>query len=164
MQAHPHPLQAAIETLASMPAFLEAALARVPRSRWSHKPSPGAFSLTEQACHLRDVEREAYVVRARRVLQEGEPSLGGFDGAAVALERDYAEQDAKRAAQDFAAARRELVALLGATTPDDIARTASFMEERVTLGRLVEMMVEHDREHRDEIAALARTLEEAGWR
>jgi hypothetical protein len=162
MQAHP--LHSAIETLASMPAFLDGALARVPRSRWSHTPSPGVFSLTEQACPLRDVERDAYVVRARRVLQEEAPVLAGFDGAAVARERDYAEQDAKRAAQEFAAARRELVALLGATTPADLARTASFMDERITLERLVGMMVEHDREHRGEIAALARSLEEAGWK
>ena len=162
MQAHP--LHSAIEALASMPAALEEALARVPRSRWSHKPSPDAFSLTEQACHLRDVERDAYAVRARRVLQEDAPVLAGFDGAAVARERDYAEQDAKRAAQEFAAARRELVALLGATTATDLARSARFMDERVTLERLVDMMVEHDREHREEIAALARLLEEPGWR
>ena len=162
MQAHP--LHSAIDTLGSMPAFLDGALARVPRSRWSHKPSPGAFSLTEQACHLRDVEREAFVVRARRVLQEDTPVLAGFDGAAVARERDYADQDAKRAAQEFAAARRELVSLLGATTPEDLARTASFMDERITLGRLVAMMVEHDREHRDEIAALSRSLEDPGWK
>jgi len=160
----PHPLHSEIESLASMPAFLDAALARVPRSRWSHKPTPGAFSLTEQACHLRDVERDAYVVRARRVLHEDAPVLAGFDGAAVAHERDYAEQDAKRAAQEFAAARRELVSLLGATTPADLARPAIFADERVTLERLVEMMVEHDREHREEIAALSRALEEPGWK
>jgi len=162
MQAHP--LHDAIQALASMPAFVEGALARVPRSRWSHKPAPDAFSLTEQACHLRDLEREAYVVRARRVLQENEPVLAGFDGATVARERDYAEQDAKRAAQEFAAARGELVSLLGATTPAELERAASFVGERVTLERLVAMMVEHDREHREEIAALARTLEEAGWK
>lgn len=162
MQAHP--LHSAIETLASMPAFVEQALARVPRSRWSHTPTPGAFSLTEQACHLRDVEREAYVVRAGRVLQEEAPVLAGFDGAAVALERDYAEQDARRAAQEFAAARRELVGILGATTPADLARTATFMDQPVTLEHLGGMMIDHDREHREEIATLARALEEPGWK
>jgi hypothetical protein len=155
-----HPLASEIESLASMPAFVEAALARVPPSGWSRKPSPDAFSLVEQACHLRDVEREAYLERVRRVLAEDAPDLAGFDGAAVAARRRYPEQDGKLAAQQFAAARRELVALLGATTPRDLARGARFMGEAVTLARLVEMMLDHDREHRAEIAALCAALEE----
>jgi uncharacterized damage-inducible protein DinB len=162
--ARTHPLAAQLESLAAMPAFVQAALDRAPREAWKRKPSADAFSLVEQACHLRDVDRDAYVVRVKRMLQEESPRLTGFDGAAVARERAYETQDAWVAAQEFGSARAELIALLGATTPSDLAREATFMDEPVTLERLVAMMMEHDREHRDEIAALGRALEGSEWR
>jgi uncharacterized damage-inducible protein DinB len=155
---HAHPLSEPIAALASMPAFVDATLARVPRDRWIERHGPEAFSLVEQACHLRDVEREGYLVRVRRMLEEEMPRLAGFDGAAAARQRDYLSQDAKVAAQQFAAARTEVLALLSATTQDQLKRGAVFMDERITLADLVHLMVEHDREHRDEIAALADAL------
>ena len=155
-----HPLFVLIDALASMPACLDAALARVPSARWTERRAPGAFSLVEQACHLRDVEREGYLVRVRRVLGEEMPRLAGFDGAAVARERDYLSQDARLAARQFAAARAEVVTLLSATAPADLQRGAIFVDEAITLADLVDRMVDHDREHRDEIASLAESLEE----
>lgn len=92
------------------------------------------------------------------------PRLAGFDGAAVAAQRDYMAQDAKLAAHEFAAARAGLVALLAATTPSDMGREATFMDAPVTLERLVGMMVEHDREHREEIGALRDALEDRSWK
>jgi hypothetical protein len=154
-----HPLAASIDALASMPAHVDAALARVPASRLTERPVEDAFSLTEQACHLRDVEREGYLVRVRRMLEEDTPRLAGFDGAAVARERHYNAQDARIAASEFAAARAEVVALLAAATPADLQRDALFMDERITLAGLVTRMMEHDREHREEIAALAGAME-----
>lgn len=152
---HVHPLEAPIAALASMPAFVESTLARVPRERWRDRPGPDAFSLVEQACHLRDVEREGYRIRVQRILKEETPWLAGFDGTTAARERDYQAQDAKVAAQQFAAARAEVVGLLSATTPDELQRCAMFMDERITLADLVHLMVEHDSEHREEMAALA---------
>ena len=154
-----HPLSASIAALASMPGFVDSMLARVPRGRWAERPAPDAFSLVEHACHLRDLEREGYLARVHRVLEQETPWLAGFDGAAVARSRDYASQDGKLAAQQFAAARGEAIALLTATTPADLQRTAMFMDERITLADLVGLMVEHDREHRDEMGALADALE-----
>ena len=161
-----HPLAPQIDDLASMPDFLDAALDAVPKTLWTRRGADEGFSLTEQACHLRDLEREAFVVRVKRILDEDQPSLAGFDGTAVAAERRYVLQDAKRAAQEFAVARRELIALLESATTADLARGASFMGERTTLERLVGLMVEHDREHRHEIAALREALHEgeAQWR
>lgn len=157
---HVHPLEAPIAALASMPAFVESTLARVAPGRWRERPGPEAFSLVEQACHLRDVEREGYLLRVKRMLSEERPRLVGFDGSTAARERDYASQDAKLATRQFAAARAEVVALLSAATPDQLQRAAMFMDERITLADLVHLMVEHDREHRDEMAALADALGE----
>ena len=149
-----------IERLEEMPAFLEAALDAVPADELVSRPSAGEFSLTEQACHLRDLEREGYLVRVRRMLSETLPTLEGFDGTAVAQARNYQAQDARAAAQEFAAARRETTGLLAATTADDLEREAIFADKRITLRDLVAMIEEHDRGHREEIERLIEALED----
>lgn len=142
------------DSLAAMPRFLQEAVAAAD-ARSLARPGPGGtFSLVEQACHLRDLEREGYLVRVRRILDEETPALAGFDGDAVARERDYPAQDPREAARDFAAARAELLALLASVDPSRAARTALFDARRITLAGLVAMIEEHDRGHREEIAAL----------
>jgi len=153
----------ALEMLAAMPMFVEAAVASLPPDALRHKPSPQDFSLLEHACHLRDLESEGYLVRVRRMLTEHLPQLEGFDGAAVAEARKYLEQDADAAAHAFATARRELTTMLSALTPADLAREAEFAGRRICLADLVAMVVEHDRGHRDEITALLDT-ESAPWK
>jgi hypothetical protein len=153
-------LAESIERLESMPEFLDAALDAVSGEELLARPGPDEFSLVEHACHLRDLEREGYLVRLRRVLGESEPRLEPFDGTAVAAARDYLSQDARIAAQEFAAARQELTGTLAALTAGEMRREAMFGERRVCLGDLVAMMVEHDRGHREEIERLMDYLDE----
>ena len=150
----------ALERLGAMPAFLESALNAVSPDDLTSRLAEGEFSLIEQACHLRDLEREGYLVRVRRILAEDVPALEGFDGAAVARERDYLAQDARLAAHEFAAARAEVLGVLSAASPADLAREATFDERRITLRDLVAMMEEHDRGHREEIVHLLEALED----
>ncbi len=82
-----------------MPVFLDAALARAGRSRFATRPAGGGFSLVEHACHLRDLEREGYLLRFMRLLAESYPVLEGFEGERVAADRDYLAQDAIAAAR-----------------------------------------------------------------
>src|SRR5258708_30158306 len=80
----------ALERLAAMPAFVEAAIEAASGEELAFRPGEeGEFSLVEHACHLRDLEREGYLVRVRRVLAEDTPALEGFDGAAVARQRPH---------------------------------------------------------------------------
>lgn len=148
-------LPEAISRLEEMPRFLGEAVAAARPDGLLARPGPDLFSLVEHACHLRDVEREGYLLRVRRMLAESAPELEGFDGAAVAAARDYPAQDARLAATDFAAARRELIALLAPLGEAQLAREAVFGGERICLVDLVGMIVEHDRGHREEIEALA---------
>ena len=152
-------LQDAIAALASMPGFLEAALQSADTGEARLRPSEDGFSLVEQACHLRDLEREGYLVRVRRILAEERPALEGFDGAAVARARNYLEEDAHAAAREFAAARRAVVALLAPLGEAELAREATFDDRRITLAELVAMMCDHDRGHRAEIEALVDAME-----
>jgi hypothetical protein len=149
-----------LERLGAMPAFVEAALHEAGEENLSLRPSPDLFALVEQACHLRDLEREGYLVRVRRILGESRPALDGFDGQAVARARDYASQDAHAAAQDFAVARRELLAVVGALTQDDLGREATFDGRRITLAELVGMIDAHDTEHREEIERILDDIED----
>lgn len=154
------PLTEAIERLAEMPAFLEGALSgRSDAALRQRTAAGGDFSLVEQACHLRDLEREGYLVRVRRILAEEGPGLAGFDGDTIARERDYASQDAGAAARDFALARRELIASLAALAPAQLCRTAVFGGKSITLADLVSMIADHDHGHREEIRLLVESLE-----
>lgn len=147
-----------IERLARMPAFVASAVAAAPAHALRERPEPEAFALVEQACHLRDVEREGYLVRVRRILAETAPVLEGFDGTAAARERDYLAQDAHEAARAFAAARAEVISLLSSAAPPALARGATFAGRRITLRDLVAMMEEHDDGHRVEIERLLARL------
>jgi hypothetical protein len=149
---------AALARIAAMPAFLQSALAAAPAASLAARGENEMFALVEQACHLRDVDRDAYLVRVRRTLAEDEPTLAPFFGDVVARERDYLAQDAHAAARDFAAARAELVALLAGVTPEQFERTAMFGGGRTTLRGLVGMIEEHDRGHREEIERLRSTV------
>jgi hypothetical protein len=148
----------AIERLAAMPAFLEAALEAASREELAFRPGEEEFSLLEHACHLRDLEREGYLARVQRILAEDTPALEGFDGAAIARERDYLSQDARAAARDFAHARRSLTALLAAASAEQLRRPATFGGRRITLEDLVGMILEHDRGHREEIENIVDAL------
>jgi hypothetical protein len=151
---------ATLERLAAMPAFLEAALHEAGEENLRMRPSAEEFSLVEQACHLRDLEREGYLLRVRRILSESSPRLDDFDGQAVAAARDYPRQDAHAAAQDFAAARRELIAVLAALSAQDLAREALFDGRRVSLADLIVLIDAHDTGHREEIERILDDIED----
>ena len=147
-----------VRELSTMPAFLEAALGRVPPHSMALRPEGEEFAMVEQACHLRDVEREGFLLRARRLLAEKDPVLQPFFGDVVARERNYLAQDARSAARDFTLARRELVAIFAAASPADFARSGTFAGEPLCLRELLGMVAAHDREHRGQIDALLRRL------
>jgi len=147
-------LPEALRLLAGMPAILHAAIDEAGAAQLRYKPAPDAFSLVEHACHLRDLEREGYNLRLHRMLEQENPTLAGFEGDVIARERNYMAQDAAQAAEQFAVSRAALVARAGTLTSAEMARYGTFMGRTITVCDLLAMMVEHDRGHREEIAAL----------
>src|SRR5262249_2752638 len=96
-----------LEELGDMPRQLERTLRLVPSERlawrpgsWDGCPSE-TFSAVEQVCHLRDIERDGYHVRIRRMLAEPEPSLVSIDSYALAHERAYEGTDPEEALAAF---------------------------------------------------------------
>ncbi len=147
-------LTEALRRLAEMPRILNGALAGASPEELRIRPDEDSFCLVEQACHLRDLEREGFAIRLRRMLEEDRPMLASFEGDVVARERNYMAQDAHDAAAEFAVARAALVRRAAALTAPEMSRTASFLGRTITVCDLLAMIVEHDREHREQIAKL----------
>lgn len=140
--------------LQSMPSELEAAVGLVPRERLGYKPaswagSPGeGFSVVEHACHLRDIERDGYHVRIRRLLEEDRPDLVSIDGDALALERRYAEADLHEALRSFRDARQATFERIRDLDEAQLDRRGTFAEYgALTLRGLLHYLRSHDQQH-----------------
>jgi hypothetical protein len=126
-------------------------------ARW--KPAAGAFSVIENVCHLRDIEVDGYAARIKRILAEDEPFLPDLNGAQLAVERRYNEQELNSALDAFTAARENNLLILKGLSPDQLARSGNFENTgALTLSRLLEMMREHDAAHLDELKDLRERL------
>jgi hypothetical protein len=144
-----------LDQLESMPAIVRDAATKISPQNYSRSPAKGDFSLVEHACHLRDLEREGYLVRIRRVLEEERPLLADFDGGKIAAERNYRAQDLDSAICDFEQCRSKAIGILRGLPDSQLDRCGEFAGVRtITLRDLVGMMIEHDSSHRHEIAAL----------
>lgn len=150
----PIPSDAALfDRLLRFPDELATWVEACPAERLRQRPG-GGFSLLEQLCHLRDLEREGFLLRIRRIVDEDMPELQEIDGSSLAIERDYQSQDAQTAWRDWRAARHETVALLREALPRHAARTGIYGGFGVvTLAELARGIAAHDESHRDEMAA-----------
>lgn len=140
-------LHAAIARLAETPERVRALATRAADPR--HRPAENEFTVVENVCHLRDIEAEGYVVRIRRLLEESAPLLDDLDGARLAIERRYNEQDLDAAIDAFANARANSVAMLRAIEDAGVLeRSGTYAGEGpVTLADIVVRMGEHDEGH-----------------
>jgi hypothetical protein len=143
-----------LNELEDMPRQLERALFMVPGDRLSWRPESWegcpseTFSALEQVCHLRDIEREGYHVRIRRMLDENEPSLESLDGYEMARDRRYASDDLAGALAAFREARVVTVQRLRGLDDVQLRRTGTFAEYgRLTLRALIHYLRSHDQQH-----------------
>jgi hypothetical protein len=108
-----------LETLRGTPARLRDALKRVPKAVLTWTPAPGKWSILEIVCHLRDMERDAYLARYKRILAEDAPQLPDVDGDVYSLEHDYRSQRTADALREWTQLRRETLKLLAGLKRDD---------------------------------------------
>lgn len=127
------------------------------RRDWYFRPSETDWSLTEIACHLRDVEREVHQSRVRALLLEDGAFLPGVDADQWAIPRNYRNQVGRVALSGFLSARDETIALLYPLPPEIWARQGQHTFFGPTsLQEIVYLAVQHDRIHARQIAALQR--------
>jgi uncharacterized damage-inducible protein DinB len=111
-----------LEILRGTPARLKAALKGVPKAVLLWTPAPGKWSILEIVCHLRDMERDSYLTRYRRILAEDTPSLPDVDGDTYSLEYDYRAQKLTEVLRDWTRLRRESLKLLAGVKRADWER------------------------------------------
>jgi hypothetical protein len=143
-----------IAEMSTMPDHLVRVMRQIPSDRMHWKPevwdgSPGeTFSALEHICHVRDIERDGYHVRIRRLIEEESPSLVSLDGYEMARERRYADASWTQAAEEFRTARAQTVATIRGLTDAQLARTGTFAEYgELTLRGLLHYLRSHDQQH-----------------
>jgi hypothetical protein len=108
-----------LHNLKSLPNELDDLLNDLDEETLRWRPIPNKWSVKEIMCHLRDMERLAYLTRYRRILSEDYPLLENVDQDRLAFEGDYINQDAQAALKEFKQLRSETIRTLDAAPSDD---------------------------------------------
>ena len=108
--------------LKSLPNELEDLLKDLDEETLRWRPIPNKWSIKEIMCHLRDMEREAYLARYRKMLTEENPYLPNVDQDRIAAESNYINQDAQNALDEFKWFRGETIKTLESASPEAWSR------------------------------------------
>ena len=103
---------ALLKIVAETPARLKAVLKGVPKKLLLWTPGPGKWSILEIVAHMRDMERDAYLTRYRRILAEENPTLPDIDGDICAIRDDYRSMKLPDLLRDWLKLRKECLKLL----------------------------------------------------
>ncbi|HQZ17799.1 MAG TPA: DinB family protein [Vicinamibacteria bacterium] len=103
---------ALLHIVVGTPARLKAALKGVPKKLLLWTPGPGKWSILEIVAHMRDMERDAYLDRYRRILAEDNPTLPDLDGDVIAIRDDYRSLKLSELMRDWLKLRKECLKLL----------------------------------------------------
>lgn len=150
----------AIAALELTPRRAEELVQGLTEQQLSWRASDDNFSLRENVLHLRDIDVEGYEHRVRLILTEDCPVLPDVDGGRLAVERDYNAQPVAPALQDLRRSRAASVERLKGCSEADLERDAEMQGVGlITLRRLLELWIEHDREHLADMAELRRAID-----
>lgn len=115
------------------------------------KPAPDKWSALEVVCHLRDVEQR-WAERLVKIAFSERPSFLPFDVNGLARKRRYNEQDLGAALKEFARLREDNLRLLRVVPASQWSRAGVHAKYgELTIHRIVEMIVSHDRGHFEQI-------------
>ena len=138
---------ALLAALRSTPAALATLVRSLSPASWKDRPAPAEWSVTETMCHLRDVEREIYLPRIRKVLAEENPFLADVAIDGWVDERHYGLQDGPQALVDFIKARKEGIGLLSDLQAEWSRKARHSTIGPINLLVLIRMIAGHDRAH-----------------
>lgn len=150
----PPPVSALLVELADFAARIQQALAP-DEIDWQWRPAEDEWSLTEVACHLRDVEREVHQPRFRDLIASDNAFLPGATSDEWVAQRQYQRQDGRLALEDFVTARSQTVALLDGLDEEIWERQGrhAFFGP-TTMHELLNLAVKHDQAHWQQVTAL----------
>ena len=142
-----------LDVLAESPRWVRRRLAADGGARWLARPPGGGWSALEVVCHLRDAEREVYLPRLARILEEEVPDVADVDLRGWDEARGYRGEDPAAALSAWQSAREDLMRALRPLGPREWARVAIHsVHGGCSLGDMVRGWAEHDLSHRRQIA------------
>jgi hypothetical protein len=146
----------ALELLEQTPIIIEKILYSATQEQLHWKPAPDRWSISEVLAHLVEVER-VFRERARRMVEENNPSLDSYDQNAAYAAGKYSSGTAAENLRDFCHERDCSVSWLRYLSPALVARTALHSElGPITLGHLIHEWAFHDLGHVRQISELFR--------
>ena len=154
------PIAELAQALGRTPVELQQLIFGLSNNQMRIRGASDEFSVTENLCHLRDIEIEGYAVRIRRILDENEPHLQDIDGGKLAVERNYNTQSPTQALKEFKEARAENLKILDQIQEHELRREGNLEGVgKISLQKLVGLMQEHDEGHISDLKILRRSIE-----
>jgi uncharacterized damage-inducible protein DinB len=142
-----------LAVLSESPDWAADRLERNEDSRWRRRPASGGWSALEVLCHLRDADADVFLPRLERMLANRKSALPDVDMTGWEIRRGYREQSPARVLEEWAAARRTLLARLAPLTRADWTRVgAHAVRGPYPLAEMVRLLADHDLSHRRQMA------------
>ena len=152
-----------LDTFASGPDLIRAALRDVTPEAFDYKPSPEAWSIREIVHHLPDSEASGYI-RCRKIIAESGATVATYDQEKFADRLKYARRDIEDALELFALMRSYTADLLRSV--DETVWRDNYIvhpeDGRYTLTRWLEVYARHAEKHAEQIRRNVRDWEQAG--
>ncbi|MCJ7676543.1 MAG: DinB family protein [Anaerolineales bacterium] len=127
---------------------------------WTRRPAPGAWSLTEIVCHLRDIDYEVHQPRLERILSTASPFLPAVDTDPWADVRHYAAQSGPDALELLAERRVQLLRQLESLPSEAWDRPARHaLLGPTSLAEVASIAADHELLHLADIRLQAHTGE-----
>jgi uncharacterized damage-inducible protein DinB len=148
------PLAEVAAAIQPLPGKIEALSRGLSAEQLRQRPREGEWSMKEVMAHFLKVERDVFLLRLQRIVNEDRPRFESFDPEAWAAERDHRQGDFMDDWRRFAEVRRETATLLTSHPPaaaDRIGLSAYFGP--VTLAQYATHIVDHDAEHLAQLQA-----------
>ncbi|MFL5802509.1 MAG: DinB family protein [Roseiflexaceae bacterium] len=153
--------KALLDELAAFPAALKTQLQGLSDAALRFQPTPDAWSIVEIVGHMTDVDA-IWPGRIRQMLSTDNPELARVDNDDV-RRRDYQNKQLSFLLITLAERRAEFIEMLRLLRPSQLERTGQHPTRGpITVAGGVGALADHDRGHREQIAANLAAFEQAG--
>jgi hypothetical protein len=141
------PTQAAA-LLEASGAAVQSELAAAPEAALAWHPAPGEWCVKECLGHILEAERRGFNGRIRRVLQDDEPALPGWDQQEVARQRQDCSRPTLELLREFTDLRADSLRLIAGLSQSDLERGGQHQKVgHLRVADLLHEWVHHDRNH-----------------
>ena len=141
--------------LESAPVVIERMLRTADSVDWDRRPDPERFSLREVLSHLADWE-PIWLERIRRMAEEDNPTLPGYDEGQLAIDHDYAHADPWEQFARFTTGRSNLVNYLRNLPAESWSRPGFHLEwSELNISFMAVLILGHDGYHTKQVAEWA---------